>query len=71
MVTDDQIRGAVIALFKKYDKDNSGYIDQAEVPKMCTDLAQELQFKKNYTQQQILDVLKSMDHNQDGKVSRD
>lgn len=28
-ITDDQIRGAVINLFKKYDRDNSGYIDGA------------------------------------------
>ena len=25
--TDDQIREAVIRLFKKYDRNNSGYID--------------------------------------------
>lgn len=25
--TDDQIRQAVINLFKKYDKDNTGYIE--------------------------------------------
>lgn len=27
--SDDQIRGAVINLFKKYDKNNSGYVDAA------------------------------------------
>lgn len=27
--TDDQIRGAVINLFKKYDKDNNGFINDA------------------------------------------
>lgn len=27
--TDDQIRGAVMNLFKKYDKDNSGYVEGA------------------------------------------
>lgn len=26
-ITDDQIRQAVLKLFKKYDKNNSGYID--------------------------------------------
>jgi Ca2+-binding EF-hand superfamily protein len=29
--TDDQIRQAVINLFKKYDKDNTGYIENKEV----------------------------------------
>ena len=27
-ITDDDIRNAVINLFKRYDKDNSGYIDR-------------------------------------------
>lgn len=27
--TDDQIRTAVVNLFKKYDKDNSDYIEKA------------------------------------------
>ena len=27
-ITDDDIRKAVMNLFKRYDKDNSGYIDR-------------------------------------------
>lgn len=46
--TDDQIRNAVINLFKKYDKDNSGFIEQSEIPSMLKDLAAELQSKKNF-----------------------
>ena len=30
-VSDEQIRNAVVALFKKYDQDKSGYIDKAEI----------------------------------------
>ena len=37
--TDDQIRQAVINLFKKYDKDNTGYIETPEIPILCADLA--------------------------------
>ena len=44
--TDDQIRAAVVNLFKKYDKDNSGYINGAEIPTMCNDLGKELSTKK-------------------------
>jgi Ca2+-binding EF-hand superfamily protein len=29
--TDDQIRQAVLNLFKKYDKDNTGFIENKEV----------------------------------------
>lgn len=36
--TDEQIRQAVINLFKKYDKDNSGYIEAPEIGPLCNDL---------------------------------
>ena len=36
--TDDQIRGAVINLFARYDRDNSGYIDGKEIHAVCNDL---------------------------------
>jgi Ca2+-binding EF-hand superfamily protein len=36
--TDDQIRQAVLKLFAKYDKNNSGYIDGAEIQAMVNDL---------------------------------
>ena len=49
--SDDQIRGAVINLFKKYDKDNSGYIDSHEIPRMCQDLSNELGSKRNYSEE--------------------
>ena len=41
--TDDQIRSAVINLFKRYDKDNSGYIESGnEMTPFLNDLAKEL-----------------------------
>ena len=40
--TDDQIRGAVINLFSRYDRDNSGYIDGKEIYAVCNDLGSEL-----------------------------
>ena len=49
--TDDQIRQAVLNLFKKYDTDKSNYIDSAEIPKMCNDLANELLSKKQFTRE--------------------
>jgi Ca2+-binding EF-hand superfamily protein len=36
--TDEQIRAAVVALFKKYDKDNSGYIERSEIDNLCNEL---------------------------------
>jgi len=36
--TDDQIRTAVLKLFKKYDKNNSGYIEGEELKTVINDL---------------------------------
>lgn len=69
--TDDQIRQAVMNLFKKYDGNNSGYIDSGEIQAMCNDLAKELASKKQLTPEQINQTLSTIDKNQDGKLSRD
>ena len=37
--TDDQIREAVLKLFKKYDKNGSGYLEGEELDKVYKDLA--------------------------------
>jgi Ca2+-binding EF-hand superfamily protein len=47
--TDDQIRDAVIKLFKKYDKDQSGYIEGTEIEAVLRDLTNELISKKQMT----------------------
>lgn len=69
--TDDQIRTAVVNLFKKYDKDNSDYIDSAQIPAMLNDLANELKTKKSFTNEQIQEVLGTVDKNQDGRLTKD
>lgn len=69
--TDDQIRAAVISLFKKYDKDNSGYVESAEVNNICNDLAKELGSKQQYSPNQINSILSTLDRNQDGRVTKD
>lgn len=45
--TDDQIREGVIKLFRKYDKNNSGYIEGEEVKQCLSDLLKELITRKN------------------------
>jgi Ca2+-binding EF-hand superfamily protein len=69
--TDDQIREAVIKLFRKYDKNNSGYIEQTEINQMYYDLGNELSVKKHLTNDQITTMLNSVDRNQDGKLTLD
>lgn len=70
-ITDDQIRGAVINLFKRYDKDNSGYVEKSEITNLCNDLQRELNSKKQFTKDQVEDILNSLDKNQDGRVTKD
>lgn len=69
--TDDQIRQAVINLFKKYDGNNSGYIDGNQINPFLNDLSKELTSKKNFTPQQIQQALSTIDKNQDGKFTKD
>ena len=69
--TDEQIRQAVINLFKKYDKDNSGYIEAPEIGPLCNDLGKYLSSKKQFTNEQINQVLSTIDKNQDGRLSLD
>lgn len=69
--TDEQIRQAVINLFKKYDKDNTGYIDKGEVPQMLNDLGNQLASKKQMPPEQIKLILSEVDRNQDGKLTKD
>ena len=69
--TDDQIRTAVLNLFKKYDRDSTGYIEGREINNMCNDLARELGSKKQYSNEEINSVMSTLDKNQDGKVTLD
>lgn len=69
--TDDQIREAVLRLFRKYDKDQSGYIEGYEVQAVIRDLSVELATKKQMPEQEIKKVLSTLDYNQDGRITLD
>ncbi len=69
--TDDQIRQAVIKLFKKYDKNGNKYIDGPELELVYNDLAQELKVKKSWTDEEVKKTLSSLDLNQDGRITLD
>ena len=68
---DDQIRNAVLNLFKKYDRDQTGFVENRELNAMCNDLARELGSKRNFSNEEINSVLNTLDKNQDGKVTLD
>lgn len=69
--TDDQIREAVLKLFKKYDKNGTGYLEASEVDVVYNDLANELKNKKQFSDEQVKQTLRTLDLNQDGRISLD
>lgn len=69
--TDDQIREAVLKLFKKYDKNGSGYLEGSEVDAVYTDLANELKNKKHFTDEEVKATMRTLDLNQDSRINLD
>lgn len=69
--TDDQIRSAVMKIFKKYDKNGSGYLEGKELQDVYRDLMDELLFKKGMSREQAASELQKLDKNQDARVTLD
>lgn len=67
---DDQLKKAVDAVFKKYDKDNSGTLETAEVTALINDALCKMKHKNKVTQQEIDKFIQSVDKNQDNKINR-
>lgn len=71
MPTDDSIRKQVLLLQKKYDANNSGYIDKEEKERFIHDLELELRVKRNYDKNQIYQFVALVDRNQIGRITLD
>lgn len=69
--SDEQIREAVLKLFKKYDKNGTGYLEGAEMDAVYNDLANELKNKKQFTDEEVKATMCTLDLNQDGRISLD
>jgi Ca2+-binding EF-hand superfamily protein len=69
--TDDQIREAVLKLFKKYDKNGTGYLEGSEMDAVYNDLTYELKNKKQFTDEEVKATMRTLDLNQDGRISLD
>lgn len=61
MRSDDQIRDHVLRLLQRYNGSTSGYIEGSNRERLIYDLSLELRVKKNYEENQIFEVINSMD----------
>lgn len=68
--TDDQLRQAVDALFKKYDTDKSGFLESPEVTILINDAVKNTCPKNKATEHQINQFISAVDTNGDGKIPK-
>ena len=57
--------------FDKYDKDKSGYIEQAELKEAINDMAKQLNQTVNIDEDVVKKALETLDTDKDGKISRE
>lgn len=58
-------------LFKKFDKDNSGYLTEEEIPFMLEQTYKEVGQTYKPTKEDVKSYMRMVDKNSDGKVSLD
>lgn len=58
-------------LFKKFDKDNSGYLTEEEIPFMLEETYKEVGQSYKPTKEDVKSYMRMVDKNSDGKVSLD
>ena len=57
--------------FDRYDKDKSGYIEEAELREVINEMAIQLHVSTDISQDDVKRVLSSIDTNKDGKISKE
>ena len=57
--------------FDKYDKDKSGYIEQSELKAVIKDMAAKLNQETEISEEDVINVLQTIDTNRDGKISKE
>ena len=68
--TDDQLKLAVDAIFKKYDTDNSESLDTQEVKHIINDSFKNMGTSKNASDEEVKRFLGAVDQNSDGKINK-
>lgn len=68
--TDQQLRDAVDAVFSRFDADNSGTLEVAEVANLINAALQQMGAGRQATQQEIQSLISAVDKNSDGKIAK-
>lgn len=68
MQEDDILKEFVNEVFAVYDRNRTGYLDPMELANFFNDLFTKLNDPRRFTQQQAIDIFRSMDKNYDGKI---
>lgn len=69
--SDAQLNEAVNAVFKQFDKDNSGTLDSAEVTALINAALKNMNANRNATEAEVAALIKNVDANSDGKINKD
>jgi Ca2+-binding EF-hand superfamily protein len=69
--SDAQLNEAVNAVFKQFDKDNSGTLDAAEVTALINAALKNMNANRNATEAEVAALIKNVDANSDGKINKD
>jgi len=68
--TDQQLKDAVDAVFGKFDTDNSGTLEAAEVASLINAALSQMNAGRQATQQEIQSLISAVDKNNDGKIAK-
>ena len=70
MPADNKVKEKVVELFKHYDKDNNGYLDQQEIKTAIKEMNEHLELLGlELTDDDIQGMINRSDKNSDGKIS--
>lgn len=68
--SDQQLKEAVDAVFAKYDKDNSSFLDANEVTSLVNDALQHMNAGRQVTQTEVNQFIATVDKSGDGKIQK-
>lgn len=68
--SDQQLKDAVDAVFKTYDKDNSNSLDTNEVGALINDALKHMGSNRQVTPAEISQFVNAVDKNGDGKIEK-
>ncbi len=66
---EEKINEAVSQVFKKFDTDHSGYLEENELALVLKDLFQKLNLQREVEKSDIAKMLKALDTDEDGKIN--